>query len=298
MLNIQNDPKMSLQTEQVPIVDMQNIWFKYDGPYVLKDASLSIYKGDYLGVIGPNGSSKSTLIKLALGMMSPQRGEIFLFGQSIKTFKDWHRVGYVAQKANAFNTSFPATVQEVVAANLYAKIGLFKPIRKKHMEAVAQALKVVGMEDFKDRLIGQLSGGQQQKVFIARALVSQPEIIFLDEPTVGIDTNSQLEFYELLEKLNRELGMTIVMVSHDIGVITEKVNRIACLAEGEVVSHDACCAVPAVEFLEGIYGDHMKLMVHNHQHNHQQHHNQQSNHQHTEVAKPETVQLQEGVFKS
>jgi zinc transport system ATP-binding protein len=248
------------------IIKFSNIWFKYESSHVLQDASLTINRGEYLGVIGPNGSSKSTLIKLILGMLPLQKGSIEIFGKSIDRFDEWHKIGYVAQKSNAFNSTFPATVEEVVGANLFHSIGLFKPIRKKHHQRVDDVLDIVGMKEFKKRLIGQLSGGQQQKVFIARALVSSPEIIFLDEPTVGIDTQSQLEFYDLLEKLNKEMGMTIVMVSHDIGVITEKVTRIACMADGAIVSHDACCAVPAVEFLEGVYGDHMKLMLHDHRH--------------------------------
>lgn len=251
-----------------PLISVEGLWFKYEADYVLKDAALEIFRGDYLGVIGPNGSSKSTLIKLILGMLQPNSGSISLFGQSQQRFKDWHRIGYVAQKANAFNTSFPATVFEVVAANLYAQVGLFRPIRKHHAKAVAEALAVVGMLDFKDRLIGQLSGGQQQKVFIARALVSRPEVLFLDEPTVGIDAASQIEFYELLDKLNKERDMTIVMVSHDIGVITDKVSRVACLADAGIVSHDACCAVPVAEFMEQVYGDHMRLMIHHHDHSH------------------------------
>lgn len=248
------------------LIKIEDVWFRYDEEYVLRSASLEIYRGDYLGVIGPNGSSKSTLLKLVLGMLKPQKGEVVLFDQPQRRFKDWHRIGYVAQKANAFNTSFPATVFEVVAANLYSQVGLFKPIGRSARKKVQAALEVVGMADYASRLIGHLSGGQQQKVFIARALVSNPEILFLDEPTVGIDAKSQIEFYELLERLNKSHGMTIVMVSHDIGVITDKVSRIACLADASIVSHDACCAVPVMEFLNDVYGDHMKLMVHHHHH--------------------------------
>lgn len=273
-----------------PIITAENIWFKYDQEYVLKDATLSINRGDYLGVIGPNGSSKSTLIKLILGMLTPQTGNITLFGQPQQRFKDWQRIGYVAQKANAFNTSFPATVTEVVSANLFSRIGLFKPIGRAHLITVDEALDIVGMKPFKNRLIGQLSGGQQQKVFIARALVSQPEVIFLDEPTVGIDAASQIEFYDLLDHLNKVHQKTIVMVSHDIGVITDKVSRIACLADAQIVSHDACCAVPAVEFLEEVYGNHMKLMLHNHDHASVA----KLGHSHARTQQPDPVQLQEG----
>ncbi|MCK8060651.1 MULTISPECIES: metal ABC transporter ATP-binding protein [unclassified Fusibacter] len=250
------------------LVDVKNLSFAYDDQYVLKDANLIIEKGDYFGVIGPNGSAKSTLLKLMLGMLDPIKGDVELFGEPIKKFKGWNKIGYVSQKANAFNTSFPATVNEVVEAGLFSSLGLFKRIGRKHKQEVERVLGIVGMQEFGTRLIGNLSGGQQQKVFIARALISQPEIIFLDEPTVGIDAKSQLEFYDLLEILNKKYGMTIVMVSHDIGVITEKVSRIACMADGKIVCHDACCAVPPAEFIQEVYGEHMHLLLHDHDHHH------------------------------
>lgn len=249
------------------IVSVKNLTFGYDEKFILRDIKLDIFKGDYLGIVGPNGSAKSTLLKLMIGLLKPQTGDIKLFGEKIDKFKDWGRIGYVAQKATSFNSSFPATVEEVVGANLYPKIGMFKTIKKKHKEKVHDALKIVGMNDFKDRLIGNLSGGQQQKVFIARTLVSDPEIIFLDEPTVGIDISSQKEFYDLLEHLNQDMNITIVMVSHDIGVITEKVNRVACMGDSKLVVHNSCCNIPFKDVLSKFYGDKMKLLIHHH-HNH------------------------------
>ena len=217
------------------IVKIRNLFFGYDEKMVLEDINLDIHRGDYLGIVGPNGSAKSTLLKSILGLLKPQRGSIEIFGRSIKDFKEWGRIGYVSQKATFFNSSFPATVEEVVSANLFPKIGLFKSIKKEHKERVFETLKVVGMENYRRRLIGNLSGGQQQKVFIAKTLISEPEIIFLDEPTVGIDVESQGEFYDLLERFNKDMNITIVMVSHDIGVITEKVSRIACMGDKKLL---------------------------------------------------------------
>ncbi len=246
------------------VVSIRNLTFGYDKKFILDDINLDIFKGDYLGIVGPNGSSKSTLIKLLLGLLKPDKGRIQLFGKDIENFHDWGKIGYVAQKATSFNTSFPATVEEVIAVNLYPKIGLFKTIKKSHLKRVNEVLEIVGMKEYKDRLIGNLSGGQQQKVFIARTLVSEPQVIFLDEPTVGIDLDSQIEFYDLLEKLNKEFNITIVMISHDIGVITEKVSRVACMGDSKLVVHNSCCNVPFNEVLSQFYGDKMKLLIHHH----------------------------------
>lgn len=248
------------------IIQLKDVSFGYDGNRVLEKINLDIFEGDYLGIVGPNGSAKSTLLKLMLNILSPQEGSIWLFNQEQHCFKDWGKMGYVPQKATSFNSSFPATVEEVVGANLYPLIGLFKPMGKKYRDKIYEVLQTVGMESYGKRLIGNLSGGQQQKVFIARTLVSSPQVILLDEPTVGIDLKSQGEFYQLLEKLNKEMNITIVMVSHDIGVITEKVSRVACMGDKRLVTHHSCCNIPFNEVLAQFYGDKMKLMVHKHNH--------------------------------
>ncbi|HHV72957.1 MAG TPA: metal ABC transporter ATP-binding protein [Clostridia bacterium] len=246
------------------IVSLRDVSFSYEQDLILDNINLEINEGDYLGIVGPNGSGKTTLLKLMLNILQPLKGKIELFGQDIQKFKDWHKIGYVAQKAVSFNLGFPATVEEVVAANLSTGLGLFKPLKKNHLEKIVKALQVVKMQDYRKRLIGNLSGGQQQRVFIARAIVNSPEIIFLDEPTMGIDLNSQTEFYELMEKLNKEMKITIVMISHDIGVITEKVNRLVCVGNKKVVVHDNNSKLPADEILTELYGEKMKILIHYH----------------------------------
>ncbi len=212
-----------------PIIQIQHVSYRYEKENVLEDINLLIHKGDFLGIVGPNGSGKSTLLKLILGLIKPQTGNILLFGQEIQRFRAWQKIGYVSQKANAFNTGFPATIFEVVASGLTKKLGLFRYLTKEDREKVVKAIQIVGMESFIKGNIGELSGGQQQRVFIARALVSEPELLILDEPTVGVDAKNVFSFYQLLEDLNKQQGITLLLVTHDIGTITDKVTHVACL---------------------------------------------------------------------
>ncbi len=198
------------------ILRVSDVSFKYhnnDTP-ILRNVNFSLDEGDFLGIIGTNGAGKSTLIKLILGMLPMQSGSISLFGKNIKDGIARDKIGYVSQKANSFNTAFPATVREVVMANLYSKIGLFKKYTKEDYKLCDEVLEQVGMADFADKLIGKLSGGQQQRVFIARALICKPRLIFMDEPVVGIDAPSAEEIMSLIQKLNKS-GITIVMTNHD-----------------------------------------------------------------------------------
>ncbi|MCR1900035.1 metal ABC transporter ATP-binding protein [Irregularibacter muris] len=248
------------------IVEVKNITFGYDEQRVLENTSLDIYKGDYMGIIGPNGSAKSTLVKLILGILTPYRGRVKLFQEDIKKFKQWNKVGYISQKATSFNKNFPATVEEIIVSNLPLGNKLLGTKGKKEKEAIDHVLEVVKMQDYKNRLIGNLSGGQQQRVFIARTLASNPELIFLDEPTVGIDVKSQELFYDIMGKLNKEMNMTIVMISHDIGVITEKANRIACMGNRKVHTSQCDSSVEIEKFIKNIYGDKVKMIDHHHDH--------------------------------
>ena len=216
-----------MKTEYV--LKIEHVSFRYERENVLEDINLAVPKGAFLGIVGPNGSGKSTLLKCVLGVLKPQQGNIYLFGTPIAAFKDWHRIGFVSQKANSFNTGFPATVYEVVASGLTAKRGMFRFFTKKDRQAVLEAIEAVGMSDFSRQNIGELSGGQQQRVFIARAIVSKPELLILDEPTVGVDIHHVQSFYNMLDVLNRRLGITLVLVTHDIGTITKKVTHVACL---------------------------------------------------------------------
>ncbi|MEY9973713.1 zinc transport system ATP-binding protein [Lysinibacillus sp. RC46] len=231
------------------LIDIENVSFQYDYTQVLKNISFRVEEGDFLALLGPNGSGKSTLLKIILGLLKPMSGEIKLFGEPSSTFKHREWIGYVSQKSNAFNSGFPATVQEVVKSGLSKKLGLFKRPGRDAKEKVLEALKAVGMEAFINRNIGELSGGQQQRVFIARALVSEPRLLILDEPTVGIDHENVQSFYDMLAKLNREQGITMILVTHDVDTVSNRISHVACLNqtihfhgyknEFDTISHDA-----------------------------------------------------------
>lgn len=210
------------------ILSVEHLTFDYSDASVLRDVTFTLHKGDYLGIIGANGAGKSTLIKLILGMLPYNNGTIRLFGGDLKSART--RIGYVAQKANSFNSDFPATVKEVVAANLYSQAGLFKRIGKKYDAKIKRALALVGMEDYENRLIGRLSGGQQQRVFVARALVNEPELLLMDEPTVGIDAQSAKALMELISELNRS-GITIIMTNHDTPSLVQASNKLLIFCE-------------------------------------------------------------------
>lgn len=255
--------------QQESIVQLQRVSYRYEKENVLEDINLSIHKGDFLGIVGPNGSGKSTLLKQILGLLKPQNGTIQLFSQDITRFKDWQKIGYVSQKANSFNTGFPATIFEVVASGLTKKLGLFRKLTKADRLNVVKAIQLVGMEAYLHQNIGELSGGQQQRIFIARALVSEPELLILDEPTVGVDAKNVASFYELLEDLNKKHGITLLLVTHDIGTISDKVTHVACLNKhlhfhGETHEFEQLKLGEMNEF----YGHDVQVLTHHHNHVH------------------------------
>ncbi|HEY4623520.1 MAG TPA: metal ABC transporter ATP-binding protein [Solibacillus sp.] len=212
-----------------PLIELKDVSFQYEYTQVLKNISLRVDEGDFLALIGQNGSGKSTLLKLILGLLKPMSGDIKLFGEPANQFKHREWIGYVSQKSNAFNSGFPATVEEVVKSGLSQKVGLFKRYPKDTDILVKSALKDVGMEQFMKRNIGQLSGGQQQRVFIARALIADPKLLILDEPTVGIDRENVQAFYDMLAHLNEHHKMTMILVTHDVDTVSDRVSHVACL---------------------------------------------------------------------
>ncbi|WP_018923744.1 metal ABC transporter ATP-binding protein [Salsuginibacillus kocurii] len=248
---------------KIPVVDIKNLSFRYGNQYVLEDVSMRLAPGAFLGLVGPNGSGKSTLLKSLLGLQQPQKGEIRLFGEKVEKYKGWDRIGYVSQKANSFNAGFPATVFEVVSMGLFGKKGLFRFLNRKDKQKVREAIEWVGMTPYEKRNIGELSGGQQQRVFIARALVSDPELLILDEPTVGVDAKSVQNFYTMLEGLNKEHGLTLLLVTHDVGAMTRHVTDVACLNKF-LHFHGSSKEFEANQDLSAFYGHDVHLLTHEH----------------------------------
>jgi zinc transport system ATP-binding protein len=229
----------------------------------LVEVSFSIMRGDFLAIIGPNGSGKTTLIKIILGLFSPLNGEVRILGQRAGNFTLWKKVGYVPQKATQVDPFFPASAREVVATGLLSGKGFPRLTNRRDEHVIDRALNQVDMLALKHRRIGELSGGQQQRVFIARAIVNNPEILFLDEPTAGVDAETQERFYDMLDSFNRKNGITIVLITHDVGVVTKHVNKVACLNQRLVFhgSHAEFCSSEAIrEMMPGEY----HLVCHRH----------------------------------
>ena len=223
------------------VLEVKDLSFSYPDKSILHRLSFDVDAGDFMCIVGTNGTGKSTLLKLILNQISPQEGEIKLLGTNSEKYKDFASIAYVSQKATNINRDFPATVEEVVSLGLYSKKGLFKRNTKEDKKLIDSALERVGMLDYKHRQIGYLSGGQQQRVFIAKALISNPRIIFLDEPTTGIDIRAVDSICCLLGDLNKNSGITIVMVTHDISSIIYHSNKILVLSEdgsGEVMTSE------------------------------------------------------------
>ena len=206
------------------IVEIKDLNFAYDREAVLKDVNLTVRQKDFIAIIGPNGGGKTTLLKLMLGLLKADSGSIRIFGKPPKEVS--HRIGYVPQNIH-INQNFPISPLDVVL------MGKLKPGRdwsrhakEDRMEAL-QALERLGVGKYSNHRIGELSIGQKQRVFIARALVTDPDILFLDEPTASIDTKGQNEFYAILKELNQKI--TIIVVSHDLMVISRYVKSVACV---------------------------------------------------------------------
>ena len=206
------------------IVQIRNVWFAYNGKTVLQDVSLNIQRGDFIAMIGPNGGGKTTLLKLILGLLRPDRGSIKVLGGPSE--KASHHIGYVPQDVH-INRSFPITAIDVV---LMGKLGPAKRWTRNATQdrrEALDALERMEIADCANSKINALSGGQRQRVFIARALVAQPKILLLDEPTASIDARGQAEFYRLLKTLNKDI--TVLVVSHDLVAISTHVKSVACV---------------------------------------------------------------------
>ncbi len=206
------------------VVKLENIWVSFNGLVALEEVNLSVRHRDFLGIIGPNGGGKTTLLRLILGLVNPSKGTVKVFGTAPE--KARRHIGYVPQHSH-FDFDFPASVWEVAIMGRYRHAGLFKRYGGRDKEIAEDALKNVGMSEFRDRQIGKLSKGQQQRVLLARALASQPRLLVLDEPTASVDTPMQTGFYELLGRLKQQ--MAIVLVSHDVSAVSVHVDKIACL---------------------------------------------------------------------
>jgi len=208
------------------IIEAKHISVLYGQTEALSDVSFAIERGDFVGLAGPNGAGKTTLVKILLGLIPFSKGTIELFGKPQRQFRDWNKIGYLPQKDSTINTLFPATVNEIVLLGLLSQKKWPKRITVRDENIVRTTLQELEIHDLKKRMFSELSGGQQQKVLLARALVSKPEILIFDEPSTALDPGSRKEFFLLIQKLNKEKGTTIILITHDTGYIGQYANTL------------------------------------------------------------------------
>ncbi len=237
-----------------PIVKLEDVWFSYNKHPVLAGVDMAVYPKDFMALIGPNGGGKTTLLKLMLGLLNPEQGQIQIFGSTPQ--KVSHRIGYVPQDVNA-NKNFPITVMDVVLMGRLSPKRKFRRYIKKDRNAALSALEKLEMKKYAHRPVGELSGGQRQRVFIARSLVIDPEILFLDEPTASVDSQGQTELFTILRELNRH--STILVVSHDFLAVSSYVKSVTCVNQ-RVHQHDA--AEVTQEMLDLSYQCPVELVAH------------------------------------
>ncbi len=206
------------------IIDVSNLNFGYTSELVLKDVNLCVDEGQFICITGENGSGKSTLLKVLLGELKHFEGSVKLFGNAINSINDFKDIGYVPQNSVMNKVAFPTTCREMVAINLYRSFGPVKFPGKKHFERAEKALVDMGLEKYVRTPFNELSGGLQQRVMITRALINDPRLLILDEPTAGVDNESKVRFLDLLETVTQERNITAVLVSHELELVSRHIN--------------------------------------------------------------------------
>ncbi len=245
----------------MPVIRVENLSFRYNGIEAISGITFSVEKGDYLGIVGPNGSGKSTLIKNILGILRPESGLVELFGTKLGLFRDWHKIGYLPQRLSALSAHFPGTVSEIVQMGM----------KNKSKAALRQTLDMMAIGHLASRLIGELSYGEQQRAMLARALLRRPELLIFDEPATALDPETRELFYAMTEQLNRMDQTTVILITHDIGVIGQYALNLLYLDKKAVFSgtFKDFCSSPDMTGLFGPASQH--IICHQHDHAERQH---------------------------
>ncbi len=235
----------------INIIDIKNLYFSYDHECVLENINLKVHKGDFLAILGPNGGGKTTLLKIILGLIKPDRGKISVFGTN--PGKENSKIGYVPQYSY-INRNFPLSVLETVLMGIQKKIFFSFNYTKDDVKLAKDVLARVDMQEYCSKQIHNLSGGQRQRVMLARAMVSDPELIILDEPTSNVDPYGTFCFFSFLEELNKE--KTIIIVSHNVNIIATKVNSVACVNKFLYYNSEPVLTKNMLEILYGMHDEH------------------------------------------
>lgn len=249
------------------LIEISNLSVYYGQSEAIKNVDFTVHSGDYIGLAGPNGAGKTTLIKAILGLTPASNGDVTLFGKSLGNFSDWRKIGYVPQRSAAVNMLLPTTVEEVVLTGLFSTKTWPKRITKSDRLKVGSILADLEIKHLRNKMLRELSGGQQQKVLLARALASDPELLIFDEPSTALDPESRNSFFDLIHKLNRDKGVAIILITHDAGYIGKYANKLLFL-DKEVVyfgSFADFCHSPNMNRYFGEYEQH--IICHQHSKN-------------------------------
>jgi len=241
-------------------LSLEGIWVRFGTMVVLEDIYLSVKHGEILSIVGPNGSGKSTLLRTAMGFTRPSAGAVRLFGHAPADIRRQGLVGYLPQ-GSSYNTHFPLSALDVVAMSRYARVSVFERLSDTDRRAIDRALELVDMREKRSHRFGDLSGGERQRVLIARALALNPRMLILDEPSTGLDAVAQDNFYRMLVDLRDTEGMTVIIVSHDIGSVSGIVDRVACLKQRIHFHGKPSDGIPAGA-LEKVFGRNVYFLHH------------------------------------
>ena len=246
------------------IIRTEGLACSYRAGRVLEDISITVEAGDYVGIVGPNGSGKSTLVQALLGLCAISSGTASLFGVPCGRFTQWRRIGYLPQNLRLLNPVFPATVAEAVGLGLLSRKRFPRRLTRADREKVSVTLESLGIDDLGGKQIGELSGGQQQRALLARALVNDPELLILDEPTAALDPETRERFYHLIAEANRSRGVTVLLVTHDAGAIGQHATKMLYL-DKRVIFYGGFDEFCRSDDMSTIFGQHSQhLMCHRH----------------------------------
>ncbi len=246
-----------------PILEVKNLHVVRNGVSVIENATFTINRSDYVGIVGPNGGGKTTLLSSLLGFLPYAQGAIYLFGVELNRFSSWQKIAYISQQATNFEEQFPLTVRELVSLGCIKNGKLGRRFTQKDWQLVDDNLEFMGLSDVANRRIGKLSGGQKQRMFVAKALTHNPELILLDEPIVGVDSNAQEKFYKKLRDLNIERKITILIVTHDLTSVFCRMSKVMCINK-TVELAEITQELDVNLMLKRAYGEHFHFVYHRH----------------------------------
>jgi zinc transport system ATP-binding protein len=246
-----------------PIIEVSNLDIERTNTLVIEHATFTVNRGDYVGIVGPNGGGKTTLLLALLNIIPYKHGTIRFFNENISSFSHWERIAFVSQDATNFDPQFPLSVEELVGLGRLNRSTIGRRLHQADRDAVDEALRFMGISELAQKRIGELSGGQKQRVFVAKALVRNPDILFLDEPIAGIDANMLEGFYKKLSDLNAQKGITILLVSHDLTAVFCRMSKVMCVNR-EVNIEEITKDTDPNTLLKKAYGEHFHFVFHEH----------------------------------